>query len=76
MHLQENTVLNLTSGQRSQDFAQCPLYHVTYAPENFEVGTSNGLEEDAFTRKNIFDLGRMKYCLVSYSSRDVCKCKV
>ena len=37
----------------TNDFAQCPLYHVTYAPANFEVGTSNGLEEDAFTRKNI-----------------------
>ena len=53
MHLQENTVLTLTLGQRSQDVAQCPLYHVTYAPANFEVGTSNGLEEDAFTRKYI-----------------------
>ena len=35
------------------DVAQYPLYHVTCAPANFEVGTSNGLEEDAFTRKYI-----------------------
>ena len=26
---------------------------MTYAPANYEVGTSNGLEEDAFTRKYI-----------------------
>ena len=58
------------------DFAQCPLYHVTYATPNFEVGTSNCLEEDAFTRKYIIDLGRMKYCLVSYASCDVCTYKV
>ena len=44
----------LTFGQRSHEmFAQCPLYHVTYAPANFEVAASNGLEEDAFTRKYI-----------------------
>ena len=33
--------------------AQCPLYHMTYAPANVEVVSSNGLEEDAFTRKYI-----------------------
>ena len=26
---------------------------MTYAPANVEVGTSNGLEEDAFTRKYV-----------------------
>ena len=52
MHLQEDTVLTLTLGQRSHKiFSQCPLYHVTYATANFEVETSKGLEEDAFTRK-------------------------
>ena len=35
------------------DLAQCPLYHVTYAPANFEVETSTGFKEDAFTKKYI-----------------------
>ena len=54
MHLQENTVFYLDLGSKvTRDVAQCPLYHVTYAPANFEVAESNGLEEDAFTRKYI-----------------------
>ena len=32
-------------------FAQCSLYHMTYAPANFEVAASNGVEDDAFTLK-------------------------
>ena len=35
----------------AQDVAQYPLHHVTYVLANFEVATSNGLE-DEFTRKN------------------------
>ena len=33
--------------------AQYPLHRVTYATTKFEVATSNGLGEDAFTRKYI-----------------------
>ena len=40
--------LNLVSNAPC-DVAQCPLYHMTCAPENFEVAVSNSLEEDAFT---------------------------
>ena len=43
MHLQENILF----------VAQYPLHHVTYSPAKFEIATSNGLEEDAFTRKYI-----------------------
>ena len=58
MHLQENTLfdhdlrVNVT-----RNVATCPLYHVTYAPTEFEVTTSKGLGGDAFTRKlNIWPL--------------------
>ena len=43
MHLQENLLF---------DFAQYPLYHVTYAPAKFEVAKDNGIG-DVFTRKHI-----------------------
>ena len=45
MHLQENTL-----GSRSHD----PLHHVNYAATNFEVGTSNCLAGNTFTR-NVTD---------------------
>ena len=35
----------------TQNVAQFPLHHVTYAPVKFEVNTSNGEGGDAFTRK-------------------------
>ena len=35
----------------TQNIAQYPLHHVTYAPAKFEVAMSNGLGADAFTRK-------------------------
>ena len=40
----------------TQNVAQYPLHHVTYAPTEFEVTTAKGLGGDAFTRKFIFDL--------------------
>ena len=53
MHLQENTLFYLDFVVKvTQNVAQCPLHHVTYAPTEFEVTTSYGLG-DAFTRKFI-----------------------
>ena len=37
----------------TQNVAQYPLHHVTYAATKSEVATSNGLGGDAFTRKYI-----------------------
>ena len=52
MHLQENTVLSFDLGVKdTQDVAQYPLHHVTYAPTNFEFATSKVGGVDAFTRK-------------------------
>ena len=55
MHLQENTLLDLDLGVlATQDVAQYPLHHVTYAATKFEVARSNGLGGDTFTR-NVTD---------------------
>ena len=52
MHLQENTLFDLDRGVKvTQNVAQCPLHHVTYAPTEFEVSMSKGLGGKAFTRK-------------------------
>ena len=52
MHLQEIHYLTLTFGSKvTQNVAQCPLHHVTYAPTEFEVTTSKALGGEAFTRK-------------------------
>ena len=57
MHLQESTLYDLDLGVKvTQNVAQYPPHHVTYAPAKFEVAMANGLREDAFTRKYIFDL--------------------
>ena len=50
MHLKENTVFDL-GVKVTQNIAQYPLHHVTYAAPKFEVATSNSLGGDAFTRK-------------------------
>ena len=50
MHLQVNT-LNDLQVKVTQNVAQCPLHHVTYAPTEFEVTTSKALGGEAFTRK-------------------------
>ena len=53
MHLQENTLFDLDSKVKvTQNVAQYPLHHVTYAVTKFEVAKSNGLG-DVFTRKYI-----------------------
>ena len=52
MHLQENTLFDLDLWVKvTQNVAQCPLHHVTYAPTEFEVTTSKALGGEAFTRK-------------------------
>ena len=45
-HLALALGLNVT-----REVAQCPLYHLTCAPANFEVAASYGVEDDAFTLK-------------------------
>ena len=58
MRLQEYTLLTFGVDPKvkgvkvTQNVAQYPLHHVTYAPTKFDVATSKGLG-DAFTRKNI-----------------------
>ena len=54
MHLQENTLFDLDLGVKvTQNVAQYPRHHVTYAPPKFDIATSHGWGEDAFTRKYI-----------------------
>ena len=51
MYLQESTLYDLELGVKvTQNVAQYPAHHVTYATSKFAVAMSNGLE-DAFTRK-------------------------
>ena len=49
MHLQEMTLYDLDL-KVTQNVAQYPPHHVTYASAKFEVVISNGIGEDAFTR--------------------------
>ena len=52
MHLQENTLFDLDLRVKvTQNVAQCPLHHVTYAHTEFKVTTSKALGGEAFTRK-------------------------
>ena len=54
MHLQENTLFDLDFGVKvTQNVAQYPRHHVTYALPKFDIATSHGKGEDAFTRKYI-----------------------
>ena len=54
MDLQESTVYDIDLWVKvTQNVAQYHSHHVTYAPANFESAMSNGLREDAFTRKYI-----------------------
>ena len=51
VHLKENTLFDLRV-KVTRNVAQCPIHHVTYAPTEFGVTASKGLEgDDAFTRK-------------------------
>ena len=57
MPLQENTLFELDPKVKgvkvTQYVAQYPQHHVTYALAKFDVATSHGLGEDAYTRKYI-----------------------
>ena len=54
MHLQENTSFDLDFEVKvTQNVAQYPLHHVTYAATKFEVARSKGLGGDTFTRNVI-----------------------
>ena len=51
MHLKEKKTLFDLWAKATRHVAQCPLHHVIYAPTEFEVTTSKGIEGDALTRK-------------------------
>ena len=54
MHLQESTLVDLDLGAKvTQNIAQYIWHHVTYAPAKFDIATSHGWGDDAFTRKYI-----------------------
>ena len=80
MHLKENTLYDLV--KVTQNLAQYPSNHMTYAHAKFEVATPNGLGVDAFTRKYTiwpwpWGKGHIKCCLVvACTSCDLCICKV
>ena len=43
MHLQENALFEFDLGVKvTQNVAQYPRHHVTYAPEKFDIATSHG----------------------------------
>ena len=65
----------------ARNIAQYPLHHVTYAPAEFKVATSNGLGGDAFTGKSIIwpdfvGQGHAKYYPVPCKSWDLWTCNV
>ena len=82
MHLQENTLFDLDLGVKvTQNVAQYPRLHVTYAPAKFDITTSHGWGEDACTRKYIkwpwpSGQGHTKCCPVPYASCDLCTYRV
>ena len=52
MHLQEHTLFDLDLGVKvTQNVAQYPRHHGTYAPAKFDIATSHGQGEDTFTKK-------------------------
>ena len=57
MHHQEKTLFDLNLRVKgvkvTQNVAQYPRLHVTYAPTKFDVAKFYGLGEEAFTRKYI-----------------------
>ena len=62
----------------TQNVAQYPLHHMTYAPSKFEVAMSNGLGGNAFTRNTWFDLNPRSRSHEALPSTlcDLCTCKV
>ena len=57
MHYQKNTLFDLDPKVKgvkvTQNVAQYPRHPVPYEPAKFDVATSHGKGEDAFTRKYI-----------------------
>ena len=53
MHLRENTLYYLDLESISHEICPVPRNRVINIAATFEVATSNGLGDDAFTRKNI-----------------------
>ena len=65
----------------TQNVAQYPQLHVTYAPAKFDVATAYDSGEDAFTRKYYiwpwpWGQGHTKCCPVPSTSCDLCANKV
>ena len=59
MHLQLKHYLTIVLDlvvNVTQNVAQYPPHHVTYAASKFYVATSDGSGGDAFTNKTLFDL--------------------
>ena len=86
IHLQENTLFDLDLGVKvTQNVAQYPRHHVTYAPPKFDIATSHGCGGDAFARKYIkcHDLDiqvkvtrNVAQCPVPSTSCDLCTYRV
>ena len=77
MHLQENTVLTLTLGQRSHKILPSALYIMwPMQLQILKLGRPAVKKKMNLQENILFDLGRMNYCLVSYASRDICTDKV
>ena len=52
MYLQENTLFDIELRVKvTENIAQYPLHHVTYAHIKYELNTSNGLGGDEFFKK-------------------------
>ena len=74
--LQENTVFDVGLWfEVTQNVAQYPLHHVTYAPAKFEVATSNSLGRDPLQENTLFNLWH-KHRPVPSTLCDLCICKV
>ena len=70
IHYKENTLFDIDPKVKevmvTQNVAQYPRHHVTYATAKFDVATFHGYGEDAFTRKYI-----MKRCQVPGTLCDI-----
>ena len=57
MHLQENTLFDLDLGTKvTQNVAQYPQHHVTYAPSKFDVLHPTVKEKMHLQENTLFDL--------------------
>ena len=57
IHSQKNTVFDVDLWvEVTQNVAQYPLHHVTYAPAKFEIATSSSLGGDPLQENTLFDL--------------------